>query len=434
MITKALTLYELNQMVHETITVSMPDEYWVEAEISDIREVRGHCYMELIQKDEYGNTPLARASAKCWKNKWMYISPHFKRITGHILRTGMKILVQVYADFHETYGFSWIITDIDPTFTMGDMARKRQDIIRKLQEAGVLELQKELSLPLFTQRIAVISSEQAAGYGDFCNQLAENDYGFQFKLSLFRSIMQGEQIESSIISALNEINREIDRFDVVVIIRGGGSTSDLSGFDSLLLAENVANFPLPVITGIGHDRDESVLDLVSHIRVKTPTAVATLLVDHLIEVYNRISDAQEELTQIVQRRIEIEKMRLNIISEKVPVLFSFMSNRQNAWFDNLFLRIQNAITNRIRQTEQHLNSLSEMLSPLYEHIRLRENHRLEILQQKIKAQDPMLILNRGYSITTLNGHVIRNAKNLKKGDTLCTQMAKGKVTSIVKET
>ena len=434
MITKALTLYELNQMVHETITVSMPDEYWVEAEISDIREVRGHCYMELIQKDEYGNTPLARASAKCWKNKWMYISPHFERITGHILRAGMKILVQVYADFHETYGFSWIITDMDPTFTMGDMARKRQDIIRKLQEAGVLELQKELSLPLFTQRIAVISSEQAAGYGDFCNQLSENDYGFQFKLSLFRSIMQGEQIESSIISALNQINRKIDRFDVVVIIRGGGSTSDLSGFDSLLLAENVANFPLPVITGIGHDRDESVLDLVSHIRVKTPTAVATLLIDHLIEVYNRISDAQEELTQIVQRRIEIEKMRLNVISEKVPVLFSFVSNRQNAWFDNLFLRIQNAITNRIRQTEQHLNSLSEMLSPLYEHIRLRENHRLEILQQKIKAQDPMLILNRGYSITTLNGHVIRNAKNLKKGDTLCTQMAKGKVTSIVKET
>ena len=431
---KALTLYELNQMVHETITVAMPDEYWVEAEISDIREVRGHCYMELIQKDEYGNTPLARASAKCWKNKWMYISPHFERITGHILRAGMKILVQVYADFHETYGFSWIITDIDPTFTMGDMARKRQDIIRKLQEAGVLELQKELSLPLFTQRIAVISSEQAAGYGDFCNQLSENDYGFQFKLSLFRSIMQGEQIESSIISALNQINRKIDRFDVVVIIRGGGSTSDLSGFDSLLLAENVANFPLPVITGIGHDRDESVLDLVSHIRVKTPTAVATLLIDHLIEVYNRISDAQEELTQIVQRRIEIEKMRLNVISERVPVLFSFVSNRQNAWFDNLFLRIQNAITNRIRQTEQHLNSLSEMLSPLYEHIRLRENHRLEILQQKIKAQDPMLILNRGYSITTLNGHVIRNAKNLKKGDILCTQMAKGKVTSIVKET
>ena len=434
MMTKALTLYELNQLVRETITISMPDEYWVEAEISDIREVRGHCYMELIQKDEYGNTPLARASAKCWKNKWMYISPHFERITGHILRAGMKILVQVYADFHETYGFSWIITDIDPTFTMGDMARKRQDIIRKLQEAGVLELQKELSLPLFTQRIAVISSEQAAGYGDFCNQLSENDYGFQFKLSLFRSIMQGEQIESSIISALNEINRKIDRFDVVVIIRGGGSTSDLSGFDSLLLAENVANFPLPVITGIGHDRDESVLDLVSHIRVKTPTAVATLLIDHLIEVYNRISDAQEELTQIVQRRIEIEKMRLNVISERVPVLFSFVSNRQNAWFDNLFLRIQNAITNRIRQTEQHLNSLSEMLSPLYEHIRLIENHRLEILQQKIKAQDPMLILNRGYSITTLNGHVIRNAKNLKKGDTLCTQMAKGKVTSIVKET
>ena len=213
---KIVTLYELNRLVSKVIESEMPNEYWVEAELSECRESRGHCYMELIQKDERTSTPIAKASAKCWANKWMLIRPGFERTTGQRLHAGMKVLLKVFAQFHEAYGFSWIVTDIDPTYTLGDMARKRQEIIRQLKEEGVFDLQKELQLPLFCQRIAVISSETAAGYGDFCNQLADNPYGFQFHTRLFPAIMQGEGVEQSIINALNRIYN--GQFDCVVII------------------------------------------------------------------------------------------------------------------------------------------------------------------------------------------------------------------------
>ena len=309
-----LTLYELNCLVREVIECEMPNEYWVEAELSECRESRGHCYMELIQKDEQNATPVAKASAKCWASKWMIVRPYFERTTGQQLHAGMKVLLKVYPQFHEAYGFSWIVTDIDPTYTLGDMARKRQEIIRQLKEEGVFDLQKELQLPLFCQRIAVISSETAAGYGDFCNQLSDNPYGFKFQTRLFPAIMQGEGVEQSIIAALERIFSEysdfsdhsentVPPFDCVVIIRGGGATSDMSGFDTLALAENVANFPLPIITGIGHDRDESILDMVSHTRVKTPTAAATLLIDHLKIVHDAINNAQESITLFTRQKL-----------------------------------------------------------------------------------------------------------------------------------
>jgi len=203
----------------------------------------------------------------------------------------MKVLLKVYPQFHESYGFSWIVTDIDPSFTLGDMQRRRLEIIRTLKEEGVFDLNRELTLSAFAQRIAVISSENAAGYGDFSNQLAMNQYGFSFKTTLFEAVMQGERVEASVIEALDTVNRYRDNYDCVVIIRGGGATSDLSGFDTLPLAENIANFPLPVITGIGHDRDESVIDLIAHTRVKTPTAAAAFLIDNLKHTADRIDTA-----------------------------------------------------------------------------------------------------------------------------------------------
>ena len=233
---KTITLYELNSLVRQTIEIGLPKSYWVEAEISELRENGGHCYLELIEKDKRYNTPIAKASARCWRQTWGMVKPYFENTTGQQLRAGMKVLIEVYAQFHEAYGFSWIISDIDPNYTLGDMARKRQEIIKRLKEEGVFDLNKQLDLPLFSQRIAVISSKSAAGYGDFANQLYGNQYGYYFEAELFAATMQGEDVERSIIKALNAINDRCDDFDCVVIIRGGGATSDMSGFDALELA------------------------------------------------------------------------------------------------------------------------------------------------------------------------------------------------------
>lgn len=429
---KALSLYELNNLVREVISTTLHDEYWVETELSELREVRGHCYMELIQKDLFSNTPIAKASAKCWKNKWLLLSPKFEKVTGQSLRSGLKVLLKVYPDFHEAYGFSWIVTDINPEFTMGDMARKRLEIVNQLKAEGVFDLQKELKMPLFAQRIAVISSANAAGYGDFCNQLADNSYGLQFHTRLFSAVMQGEGVEQSVIAALNEINSNVDDFDVVVIIRGGGATSDMSGFDTLSLAENVANFPLPIITGIGHDRDESVLDMVSHTRVKTPTAAAAFLVDHLERVYERVLDAQNELLSTIQHRMEMEKASLQHLGEKIPMLFSLYKGRQEALLDRIFINISSAVQKRLTQENRLLDSLTQRIKPGLERRLMRENYRLDLLSQRAKALDPALLLRRGYSMTTLNGHVVKDKSQLKPGDEIVTRLEKGTVTSIIK--
>ena len=385
----------------------MPNEYWVEAELSECRENRGHCYMELIQKDELSATPIAKASAKCWASKWLVVRPYFERITGQRLVVGMKVLLKVYAQFHEAYGFSWIVTDIDPTYTLGDMARKRQEIINQLKAEGVFDLQKELSLPLFCQRIAVISSETAAGYGDFCHQLADNPYNFKFQIQLFPATMQGDGIERSIIEALNSINAACDDFDAVVIIRGGGATSDMTGFDTLALAENVANFPIPIITGIGHDRDESIIDMVSHTRVKTPTAAAAFLIDHLKTVLDQ----------------------LTTLSEAIPKLFSVVKARQEARLDNLYQRILMRVQQRAVTSQADIRNLEQGLLTALQRRLTSEHHRLEMLEEKVCSLDPTLLLKRGYTITLFNGKAVRDPQVLHPGDEIETRMEKGTIYS-----
>ena len=382
-----ITLFELNRLVREAIEIEMPDEYWVEAEVAECREARGHCYLELIEKDEQTATPIAKASAKCWASKWAVVKPYFERTTGQRLVAGMKVLLKVYPQFHEAFGFFWIVTDIDPTYTLGDMARQRQEIIRQLKAEGVFDLQKELTLPLFCQRIAVISSETAAGYGDFCHQLSNNPYGFQFQTWLFPAVMQGEEIERSIINALTRIY-EVKSFDCVVIIRGGGATSDLSGFDTLALAEHVANFPIPIITGIGHERDECILDMVSHIRVKTPTAAAALLIEHLKGVLDAIEGAQERITRAAQQQLAAVGYQLTALEQRIPLLI-----------------------------ERRL---------------LAERHRLELMAEKLKGLDPAIMLGRGYSITLHNGRVVRDAATLVQGDEIETRLEKGILHSIIR--
>lgn len=396
MIPEHFSLRQLNLMVRDAIEMQLPDEYWVEAELSECRERGGHCYMELIEKDEQTNTPIARASAKCWRQTWQMVQPHFEHVTGQPLHAGLKVLLRVYAQFHETFGFSWIVTDIDPTYTIGDMARRRQEIIRQLKEEGVFDLQRELHIPMFAQHIAVISAAGAAGYGDFVHQLEDNDYGFKFDVQLFPAIMQGEQVEQSIIAALNKIyeanalvGSPTDRFDCVVIIRGGGATADLSGFDTLALAENVAQFPLPIITGIGHDRDENILDMVSNTRVKTPTAAAALLIDNLLQVLTRIDSAQQRLTTAISQRFANQKERLSSMQTIIPVL------------------VQRILSNA--------------------------KHRLELLELQLQGYDPQLLLRRGYSITLHNGRAVRDPKQLKAGDEIETRVEHGSIISTVKK-
>ena len=428
---KSLTLYELNALVRETLELSMPNEYWVQAELAEVRERSGHCYMELVQMSP-AKQLVAKASARCWRNTWQLLRPHFERLTGQSLHAGMNVMLQVYPQFHEAYGFSWIVSDINPEFTMGDMARKRQEIISQLKEEGVFDLQKELTIPLFAQRIAVISSETAAGYGDFCNQLTDNAYGFQFHTELFPAVMQGEQVEPSVIAALDRINERISDFDVVVIIRGGGATTDLSGFDTLLLAENVANFPLPIITGIGHDRDESVLDMISHTRVKTPTAAAAFLIDHLAQLYERIEDSRSALVNYVKRRMEMEQMRLQRLSSTLPVLFSLVKTRGNARLERLQTNLLAAMQQRIRDSRNSLSMLNSQISILNSQLIMRHRHRLQLIEEKVKNLDPALMLKRGYSITMKDGKVVRDANQLKAGDEIETRLEKGTVKSIVK--
>ena len=392
-----------------TIESELSNEYWVEAELSEVRESRGHCYMELVQKEEQTNTPIARASAKCWRSTWSMVEPYFLRTTGQALRAGMKVRLKVYPQFHEAFGFSWIVTDVDATYTLGDMAKKRQDIIRQLKEEGVFDLQKSLRLPLFCQHIAVISSETAAGYGDFSAQLRDNEYGFHFSTRLFPAIMQGEQVEQSIIAALDGIYRQIDDFDCVVIIRGGGATADMSGFDTLALAENVAQFPIPIITGIGHDRDECVLDMVSHTRVKTPTAAAALLIDNLKQVLDTLTDAQQRITRYTQLKLSTLKAQLGNLQSSIPHLLTVIMTRQHTRIDTLAQRIPLLADRRLTQ----------------------EKHRLELMSEKVKMLDPSLLLKRGYSITLKDGHVVKDARQVQTGDEIETRLSKGTIKSII---
>ena len=443
---KTLTLFELNALVRQTLELGMPDDYWVEAELSEVHEVRGHCYMELIQKDAHNNTPVAKASAKCWASTWRLARPHFERVTGQQLHAGMKVLLKVSAQFHENYGFSWIVTDIDPTYTMGDMARKRQEIIRQLKEEGVFDLQKELLLPMFCQRIAVISSANAAGYGDFVNQLDGNEYGFRFHTQLFPAVMQGEGVEQSVIAALNKIFARLKKedsslftlhsslnFDCVVIIRGGGATSDLSGFDTLALAENVANFPLPVITGIGHERDESVLDMVSHTRVKTPTAAAAFLISNLKSVLDEIEDSEQRIHAKVKQRMDMEKIRLLNYAQKIPMLFSVVRTRQEALLGQLLVKMRSSIGYRLQDERHRLIVFQNNMQPVLYRKLTDERHLLDLISQRLIGLDPNRLLKRGYSITLKNGRTVRDVSQLKEGDELETRFEHGTVRSVVNQ-
>ena len=409
---QSLSLYELNGLVKRSIRSCLPDTYWVQAELSDVRSnYSGHCYLEFIQKDAEGNNLIAKARGTIWSNIYKMLKPYFEQETRQSFTSGIKVLVQVSVEFHELYGYSLTVLDIDPTYTVGDMERKRREILRQLEEEGVIDLNKELEMPMLPQRVAVISSATAAGYGDFCNQLANNSREYGFYVELFPAIMQGERVEESILAALDAIYHRMEEFDVVVIIRGGGATSDLSGFDTYLLAASCAQFPLPIITGIGHERDDTVIDKVAHTRVKTPTAAAEYLISMMDKCADVLDGMSLRLMQGVRNRLLWEHRRI----------------------ENLAQRIPSAAYKRIADAKYRLLSAQRDLQMASRQYLSVKKHRLELLQQRLNDAMPEKQLARGYSITLKDGKAVKDASLLKEGDTLVTMLHQGRIESEVKK-
>lgn len=471
-----MKLSELNSLVRKVVTDTFPDKLWVIGEISEMKTNRnGHCYLVLVEKDVLTDAVIAQARATIWSYTFRMLRPYFETTTGQLLIEGLKVLVSVSVEFHELYGYSLNIHDIDPTYTLGDMARRRREIIARLTDEGVVDMNKEVEFPYVPQKIAVISSETAAGYQDFTNQLANNQGGYVFYPKLFPAVMQGSQAESSIVDALDHIYLYEEFFDVVVIIRGGGSQIDLSCFDNYNLAYHITQFPLPVITGIGHEKDNTIVDLVAHTRLKTPTAVAEFLIGAVARFDLHLEEIEEKIIDSVHEQLEEANQKVDRLARLYGPVIRAKMNRSNqilnqtAWqIDHL---IKSSITDRkyllerkeealLRNTRQlvalksnklkemaglissglkiiipmKMNQLKNSISSTGYSVRKRmvnEIHLLELSAQKAYLTDPKHLLARGYSITTHNGMILKNTSGIFIDDIIETNLYEGTLISRV---
>ena len=453
---EAIGLYQLNSLVKRELTNRFPDSFLVIAEIADVKENRsGHCYLELVEKREEDDAVIATARATIWAFTYRMLKPYFETTTGKSLQKGIKVLVRVEVVFHELYGYSLNIKDIDPTFTIGDLERKRKEIIDRLTQEGMIDMNRELEFPMLPKTVAIISSPTAAGYGDFVDQLHHNAYGYAFHTKLFPAIMQGEKTTESIIAALEKIYEYESFFDVVVIIRGGGSQTDLGSFDSYELAANVAQFPIPILAGIGHERDETIVDRVAYRSVKTPTAAAAFLIECFNEVNGVLEEAKETLVRETRRILQEEKTRQMVrITEFKQFTRLFLEGQAN----NLTLasrRVEHAsrllVQDRINGLGQLKMKVEGKIGALLERQRSRledmqkavinkmielftaNRYFLELAETKMKYVNPKNILEKGFSITRVNGKAVRETDGVKKGDVLETELFRGVIRSEIKD-
>jgi exodeoxyribonuclease VII large subunit len=379
------SLKELCEWIQDVMESDLPDRYWVRAEIASM-SVRGHCYMELIEKADNGIL-AAKVRATCWSNMYGLLSAYFTQETGESLHVGLQVLLEVSVEFHSVYGLSLNVWNIDPTYTIGDLAKQRQATINKLQLDGVMELQQALELPSLVRRIAVVSSSEAAGYGDFCDQLKNNRFGFDFQVQLYSAVMQGDTASRSIINALSAIAGQEEEWDVVVIIRGGGASTDLSCFDDYELASHCAQFPLPIVAGVGHTRDVSVVDMVVYSSVKTPTAAAEWLIDRVAVQVERVGELQLRLQKAVQGKIARERNRAMVMEQRM------------------------------------INAVRRMV--------VREEGKLNLWRKTIDLHSPERIFKMGYSLTMVKGKIVRSSKDVHEGDVVETYLQDGMIQSVV---
>ena len=434
----SLSLYQLNQLIKESLRKVIPTTIWLRAEIHNIStNYSGHCYIDLVEKSEFNDQIIAKQRATIWASTYRVLAQKFKQATNSSLQAGMKILVEVSVEFHELYGLSLNVKDIDPTYTLGELQRRRLEIIQRLKNRGLIDKNKRLPMPRLVQRIAVISSPTAAGYADFVHQLQNNSYGFAYDITLFPAIMQGTQTEESILVALDKIFHSSlltphSSFDIVVIIRGGGATSDLQAFDSESLAERCANFPLPIITGIGHLRDETILDLVAHLNLKTPTAVAEYLISRTLELDMELLSLGERLQKSVILRLEQEKNLLTSLSSYIPQYALRLLASSDNKLTSLQHRIELKTADLIAKNRTLLDRREEQIKVLAPNLLKTKQSQLDILQTKLQLLDPQQLLKKGYSFTTHNGKLVSSTTQLASGDIITTTFADGTVDSVVK--
>lgn len=449
-----LTLTELQLIIRDSLYMALPDMYWVVAEISEIKEnYAGHCYLELIEKQAGEKNIRSRVRAIIWCKKYNFLKSYFENSSGETLKEGLKILIRVKVEYHELYGLSLIICDIDPAFTVGEMAIRRQQIINQLEEEGVFSMNKELEIPFSLQRIAVISSSNAAGYIDFMNHLTNNDYGYGFHVKLFESPMQGAETEKGIIKALDSISLLQDNFDTVVIIRGGGSQVDLSWFDNYNIAYHITQFPLPVFTGIGHDKDMSVSDMVAALALKTPTAVADFIVNHMAEIENRLRIIWNEIMDISRAIIEKNRNRVETAAIKLApftriILSGYMRMltertvhlsqlvkeyiyRVNAIPETHISRLKTGCRAFIITGSSMLNASEKELKSSIQRFINDHKSSLAMMEKTLDILKPESVVSRGYTITSFNGKIITKKENLRPGDRIETLFQDGVISSLI---
>lgn len=467
-----LTLSQLNALVGNAILDAFPGAVWVVAEVSELKHNRsGHCYLELVEKE--GNAIIARSRATIWSYTYRMLKPYFETGTGQLFSEGIKVLVQASVEYHPAYGLSLNIKDIDPTYTVGDMAMQRKEIINRLKAEGVFEMNKELELPLVPQKIAIISSETAAGYQDFMNQLENNEYGFKFYTKLFEAYMQGAETVPSIIRALERIFTYDDFFDAVAIIRGGGATADLSSFDDYDLAINITQFSIPVITGIGHEKDDTIIDLVAHTRMKTPTAVAAFFINGVERYYERLLDMENGIVQLTRETLAVQQEKLERVAEGLKYsVADFINDRQlqlnkrgnelqqsvsrfsfkkhnelnklkydiDSELSVWFVEAKNSIGRKQRRLSKivgeavfkenaKLNHQQDLLSGRVQNILAKEHDRILINENSVRLLNPENVLKRGFTLTLKDGKIIKSSNDVAVGEELETRFADGTIKS-----
>lgn len=429
-VTEYYSLLQLQELLRDLVAACpMSQNVWIVAELSDVRENGGHCYMELLQKDPATGQTLAKARGTIWANLWRRLRADFMQQTGQMFASGMKVMVRVTAGYHPLYGMNLNITAINSSFTMGERERKRREILERLKRDGVIDCNRQLSFPRPTQRIAVISSATAAGYSDFMNQLLRNPRGLRFSVGLFPAIVQGAQTARSVIGQLDAIAARIDDWDCVCIIRGGGATTDLDGFDDYELALNVAQFPLPVIVGIGHERDTTVLDYIACQRVKTPTAAAEFLVDLARRELDRLLDIGGALLQNVTDAIGGARQQLAYISGILPTAPLAAVERADRRLDNLTGALSRISTTRLQPLQAHLDRIAYALQSVAGNATRHAATKLDGYAALIEALSPKATLRRGFSITRMNGAAITDVSHITPGTALETELANGVITS-----